>query len=63
MGNLEKTTTAMMEYVCDSLCKHPNVVRNKEVLEEICEECRIGEFGSAILNQGNGRTDEGRKQV
>lgn len=51
MRNLEEITTEMGEYVCDTICRFPGAVGDKEVLEEICAECRVEEFICSILNR------------
>lgn len=58
MADLDKTITEMMEYVCDSLCRYPEMESEEETLAEICKECRLKEFVGAILSQGNDRTNE-----
>lgn len=44
MENLDEITLKMMEYVCDNICKFPGAVGDREVMEEICEECRMREY-------------------
>ena len=48
-SKLEQATTAMMEHVCDHLCRFPGQCSEEE-LEEICAECRMDGFIGEILN-------------
>lgn len=49
-GNLDKITTEMMEYICDSLCKYPEMESDEETQEELCADCKMGKFVCDILN-------------
>lgn len=52
--DIDKLTTEMMEHICDNICKHPiKVGQTQEQLEDICAECKMGKFVSAILNTYN----------
>lgn len=31
----------LQEYICDNLCKYPDICRNEEHLMEMCEECQV----------------------
>lgn len=47
---VESFTTEMMEHICDNLCRHPREASDQETLEDICAECRMGEFTGRIMN-------------
>lgn len=50
---MDKLTTGMAEHICDNLCKYPMECQDKESLEEICCDCRMGQFICDILNEYN----------
>lgn len=62
LNDLDRLTTEMMEYVCDHLCRYPEMEPDKESLEEICEGCEIGGVIRSILDQGTARTNETEKR-
>lgn len=62
MGNLDQLTTEMMEYICDHLCKYPEMESDEESLAELCDGCKMGRFICSILNHGNARTNETEKR-
>ena len=62
MKNLDKITAEMMGYVCDVLCKYPEMEPDEESLAEICDGCKMGRFICSILNQENVRTNETEKR-
>lgn len=45
---MDQITTEMMEYICDNLCAYPDTASG-EKLEEICAECKMGNYLTAIL--------------
>ena len=49
---MDGITTAMMEHICDDLCKYPDQLSG-EALEDNCAECKMGRFVCDILNQYN----------
>jgi len=51
--DMDKITTEMMEHLCDNLCRYPEKAADQEVLEDICAECKMGEYVCDILNQYN----------
>lgn len=48
--NIMKITTEMAEHICDELCRHPKEMAENE-LEEICCECKLGQYICDILNE------------
>lgn len=58
LNDLDRLTTEMMEYVCDHLCRYPEMEQDEGSLEELCSGCKMGRFICSILNQGNARTNE-----
>lgn len=58
MESLGKITTEMMEYICDKLCRYPEMESDEESLAELCAGCRMGEFLCNILNHEGARTNE-----
>lgn len=50
-NNVDQITTETAEYTCDNLCRHPRRVKDKDMLEEICCECKLGQFICDILNE------------
>lgn len=47
--NINQITTETAEHICDELCRHPGGMTEKE-LEEICCECKLGQYICDILN-------------
>lgn len=52
-NEMEKTTTTMMEHLCDHLCRFPWGTERKEDLEEICAGCKMDQYTNDILNTYN----------
>lgn len=52
-NEMEKTTTTMMEHLCDHLCRFPWGTGRKEDLEDICADCKMGQYVCDILNTYN----------
>lgn len=50
--NIEDADTEMQEYVCDYLCRFPREIYDQEQLEEICGNCKMGQYASKI-RKGN----------
>lgn len=48
MNKIDLTITAMSEYICDKICRHP-LDSSQEELEEVCAECKLGNFICDIL--------------
>ena len=43
--DIDQITTEMMEYICDSVCKHSNnAMLLQEELDGFCAECKMGKF-------------------
>lgn len=60
---VDKLTTEMMEHICDNICKHPcRTDIDQEGLEEICAECRMGQFVCNICNSYNKINDFEKSQ-
>lgn len=57
MKDLNSITTEMMEHICDNLCWYPEEVSDKEELERICAECKMGQFVCDIINPGKSNFD------
>ncbi len=53
MKDLEKITTEMMEHVCNQLCWYPKTITDQEQMDDICAECKMGQFVCDIINPGN----------
>lgn len=49
-NEVDKITTTMMEHLCDHLCRFPWETERKEDLEDICAECKMGQYVCDILN-------------
>ncbi|MFA9464070.1 MAG: hypothetical protein ACERKN_07225 [Velocimicrobium sp.] len=51
---VDEITTEMIEHVCDNICKHLGNVSDtgitQDELEEICCECKMGEYVCNLLN-------------
>ena len=47
---MEEITSKMMEYICDTICKHPYTC-DQEELDAICADCEMGQFVCDILNK------------
>lgn len=47
-GKMDQITTEMMEYICDNLCAYPDTASGDK-LEEICAECKMGNYLTAIF--------------
>lgn len=58
LDDLDRLTTEMMEYVCDHLCRYPEMEPDEESLEELCSGCKMGRFICSILNQGIAKINE-----
>lgn len=52
---MDRLTTEMAEYFCDKICKYPMECQDKESLDEICYECKLGQFICDILNKYNNK--------
>lgn len=50
----DQITTEMMEHICDHLCRFPESAASQEQLEDICAECKMGQFVCDLLNSVNG---------
>lgn len=57
---MDEITTEMAEFICDDLCKHREEGLSQDELDEICCECKMGQFICNILNEHN-RVAEGKK--
>ena len=44
LNDLDRLTTEMMEYICDKLCRYPEMERDEESLAELCDGCGMGGF-------------------
>lgn len=53
LTKMDLLTTKMAEHICDNLCAYPKVTPNQEVLEDICANCKMGQFICDILNEYN----------
>ena len=62
MKNLDKITAEMMGYVCDVLCKYPEMEPDEESLAEICDGCWMGEFLCNILSHEGAKINETEKR-
>ncbi len=62
LNDLDRLTTEMMEYICDKLCRYPEMERDEESLAELCAGCRMGEFLCNILSHEGARTNETEKR-
>lgn len=49
-AEMDMLAEGVMEYVCDSLCGHPQQADGQAEMDQICEGCRMGEFMREILN-------------
>lgn len=47
---IEDVLDRMSEYICDKVCKFPGQY-TEEQLEDVCFECRLGEFVCQVLNK------------
>ena len=43
LNDLDRLTTEMMEYICDKLCRYPEMERDEESLAELCDGCGMKE--------------------
>lgn len=51
---MDRITTEMAEHICDNICKYPCMkFEGDECLEDICAECKMGQFICGILNEYN----------
>lgn len=48
-SEIDRIITAMMEHICDNICRHPYSCSEEE-LEAICCECKMGKFVCELLN-------------
>lgn len=61
--DIDQITTEMMEYICDSVCKHSNnAMLLQEELDGFCAECKMGNFVCDILNTYNRLNDFEKSQ-
>lgn len=51
MDKINQITTEMAEHICDELCRHPRDTGDDEKLEDICAECKLGQYICDILNE------------
>lgn len=51
MDKINQITTEMAEYVCDNICRHMGEFEDEADLEEICCECKLGQYICDILNE------------
>ncbi|MDD3140738.1 MAG: hypothetical protein PHX08_17455 [Lachnospiraceae bacterium] len=56
---LNEMSTEMAEHICDNICKHPGNVSEDE-LENICCECKLGQYICNILNAPFSDQEKGR---
>ena len=52
-NEMDKIVTPMMEHLCDHLCRFPWETERKEDLEDICANCKMGQYVCNILNTYN----------
>ena len=62
LDDLDRLTTEMMEYVCDHLCRYPEMEPDEESLEELCGGCKMGEFLCDILSHEGAKINETEKR-
>ena len=51
--DIDNITTEMMEHICDNICKYPVMGLGDGELENICAECKMGQYVCDILNNSN----------
>lgn len=62
MSRMEELTDKMAEHFCGNLCRHPyRTDISQDQLDDICDECQMGEFICDILNEHN-HEELGNKQ-
>lgn len=58
---MDKITTDMAEHICGNLCRHP-YGKSQEKLDEVCDECGMGQYMCDILNEYNRLNDFEKSQ-
>lgn len=38
------------EYVCDKLCRYPHMIDDQDVLDAVCNECRMNDHVSRLTD-------------
>ena len=51
--DIDNITTEMMEHICDNICRYPVMGLGDGELENICAECKMGQYVCDILNNSN----------
>lgn len=51
--DIQKTTTEMMEYICDHVCISPKVITDEEQIQHYCEECKMEKYICDICSTYN----------
>lgn len=61
---MDEITTKLAEHFCDNLCKHScRTDISQEQLDEICADCKMGQFICDILNTYNDLNDFEKSQA
>jgi len=50
---MDKITTEMAEHICDMICGNLDDVHDQNKADEICADCKMGQFIFDILNEYN----------
>lgn len=59
---MDQITTEMAEFICDDICKHREEGLSQDELDEICCDCKMGQFICEILNTYNELNDFEKSQ-
>ena len=41
----------LLEYICDEVCKYPNIAKTQEELISICVNCRCYELADNVITE------------
>ena len=59
---MDALVEAMMEHICDELCRHPREAQDPEQLEDVCAGCGMSRYVRHILSTYNQLNDFDKSQ-
>ena len=50
LNRIREQIDGMVKYVCDRLCKYPDLLKTQDELDDACAECELGGYMCRMLN-------------
>lgn len=49
-AGIREQIDSMVNHVCNALCKFPDMLKNQDELDDVCDECELGGYVCRLLN-------------